>query len=227
MKLEILYQDNHLIAVNKTAGEPVQLAENQPSALNQSVAAYIRDKYHKKGNVYLATLHRLDQPSTGVVLFAKTSKAAARVSDMFQKKKIAKKYWLITRNLPPSEHGTLQHWLRKNQKNNKSAVFLKEQKHTKHALLNYRLVGQLEKHWAVEVDLKTGRHHQIRAQFAKIQCPIKGDVKYGDRRANPDRSICLHARSISFEHPVTQVHIAIQAPPPKESIWKAFMALEA
>lgn len=226
MKLEILYQDNHLIAVNKPVGEPVQPAPDTESVLNERVAAYLEQTYKKPGKAYLATLHRIDRPATGIVIFAKTSKAAARMSALFQKKEIEKRYWVIVKNLPPKNEDALEHRLVKNSKTNKSEVVRDKNKHGKQALLEYRLIGKLEKYWAVEVLLKTGRHHQIRAQFAKIGCPIKGDVKYGDRRANKDRGICLHARSLSFEHPVTQKQILIEAPPPlEESIWKGVLEI--
>ncbi|WMI64956.1 RluA family pseudouridine synthase [Aestuariibaculum sp. YM273] len=219
--LQVLYEDNHIIAVNKRAGDIVQGDKTGDKPLSDVVKAYIKDKYNKPGNVYLGVVHRLDRPTTGLVLFAKTSKALPRLNALFVSKDIHKTYWAIVKNQPPKPADTLINWLRKNPKNNKSTAFPKEVKDSKKAILHYETLKQLDNYFLLEVNLETGRHHQIRSQLSNIGCPIKGDLKYGFDRSNKDASIHLHARHITFEHPVKKEPISITAPLPNDPIWNA------
>ena len=189
--------------------------------LNDIVKDYIKDKYNKPGNVYLGTVHRLDRPTTGIVIFAKTSKVLPRLNKLLVDKKIAKTYWAIVKNKPNKEQGTLIHWLKKNPKNNKSTAYIKEIKDSKKAILHYEIIKTLDNYFLLEINLETGRHHQIRTQLASIGSPIKGDLKYGFDRSNKGGSISLHARQIQFTHPVSQENINIIAPLPKDAIWDA------
>ena len=216
-----LYEDNHIIIVNKRAGEIVQGDKTGDTPLSEMVKAYIKEKCHKPGDVFLGVVHRVDRPVSGVVLFARTSKALSRLSEMFRTRAIRKTYWAIVSNQPPQEEGTLTHWLTRNPKNNTSRAYDREVPNSKQAILDYRIIGHSNRYWLLEVDLHTGRHHQIRCQLAKIGCPIKGDLKYGAQRSNPDGSISLHARSIQFEHPVSHLPIDITAPVPDDNLWKA------
>ncbi len=219
--MEILYEDNHLIAVNKACGELVQGDKTGDRTLIDDIKAYIKDKYNKPGEVFLGVPHRLDRPTTGVVLFARTSKALARLNDMFKShNEIRKTYWAVTQQCPSVKEATLLNYLIRNEKQNKSFVAKEpfSQYHTakpQEAILRYKVIGHSERYHLLEVELQTGRHHQIRCQLAAIGCPIKGDLKYGAQRSNPDGSICLHARQISFIHPVSKQHIVITAPAPK------------
>ncbi len=219
--LQVLYEDNHIIAVNKRAGDIVQGDKTGDKPLSDVVKAYIKDKYNKPGNVYLGVVHRLDRPTTGLVLFAKTSKALPRLNALFVSKDIHKTYWAIVKNQPPKPADTLINWLRKNPKNNKSTAFPKEVKDSKKAILHYETLKQLDNYYLLEVNLETGRHHQIRSQLSNIGCPIKGDLKYGFDRSNKDASIHLHARHITFEHPVKKEPVSITAPLPNDPIWDA------
>ncbi|MBD0822532.1 RluA family pseudouridine synthase [Aestuariibaculum marinum] len=219
--LQILYEDNHIIAINKRAGDIVQGDKTGDKPLSDVVKAYIKDKYNKPGNVYLGVVHRLDRPTTGLVLFAKTSKALPRLNALFVSKDIHKTYWAIVKNQPPKPADTLINWLRKNPKNNKSTAFPKEVKDSKKAILHYETLKQLDNYFLLEVNLETGRHHQIRSQLSNIGCPIKGDLKYGFDRSNKDASIHLHARHITFEHPVKKEPISIIAPLPNDPVWNA------
>ena len=219
--LQILFEDNHLIVVNKRAGDIVQGDKTGDTPLSDVVKAYIKDKYNKLGSVYLGVVHRLDRPTTGIVIFAKTSKALSRLNKLFADKNISKTYWAIVKNKPKKEHDTLIHWLKKNPKNNKSTSFIKEVKDSKKAILHYTLLKKLDTYYLLEVNLETGRHHQIRSQLSSIGCPIKGDLKYGFDRSNKDASIHLHARHISFIHPVKKESIQITAPLPNDVIWNA------
>lgn len=220
--MEILYEDNHIIIVNKSPKEIVQGDKTGDQPLLDMVKDYLKEKYHKPGNVFCGVVHRLDRPTSGVVVFAKTSKALTRLNEMFKKGEIGKTYWAIVKDLPPRDEDTLVHYLIKNQKNNKSVAYDTEKPRSKKAVLHYKLVGRSQKYYLLEVKLETGRHHQIRCQLAKIGLPIRGDLKYGAPRSNPDGSISLHARNISFVHPVSKKIIDITAPVPDDPLWNAF-----
>lgn len=222
-RLEVIYEDNHIIAVNKQAGDLVQGDKTGDETLADDVKAYIKNKYKKPGDVFLGIVHRLDRPVSGVVLFARTSKALTRLNMMFQDKTIKKTYWAIVDKRPDNEEGHLEHYIKKNQEKNKSNLYDRERSGTKKAILNYRLILSFTNYHLLEVDLETGRHHQIRAQLARIGCHIKGDLKYGSKRSNPDAGISLHARSITFIHPVKKEPITITATPPDDNLWNEFM----
>ncbi|WP_139956691.1 RluA family pseudouridine synthase [Flavicella sediminum] len=219
--LDILFEDNHLIIVNKRTGDLVQGDKTGDAPLSDLLKAYIKEKYNKPGNVYLGVVHRLDRPTTGIVIFAKTSKALERLNKMLREKTIDKTYWAVVKNKPSQTEGTLINYLRKNPKNNKATVFNKETNDTKKAILHYKTLKTLDNYYLLEIDLETGRHHQIRAQLSNINCPIKGDLKYGFNRSNKDAGIHLHARKISFIHPVLKEKLTIEAPTPKDPIWDA------
>ena len=219
--LQILHEDNHIVVINKRAGDIVQGDKTGDIPLNEIVKLYIKDRYNKPGNVYLGTVHRLDRPTTGIVIFAKTSKALTRLNKMLVDKHITKTYWALVKSKPEKEQDTLIHWLKKNPKNNKSSSYLKEISNGKMAILHYEMLKKLDNYYLLEINLETGRHHQIRSQLASIGCPIKGDLKYGFDRSNKDASISLHARQIDFLHPVTKEKLNITAPLPKDAIWDA------
>ena len=219
--MEIIYEDNHLIAVNKTCHDIVQGDQTGDEPLSAMLKTWLKEKYNKPGNVFVGVTHRLDRPVTGVVLFAKTSKALSRMNELFRLGKVEKTYWAITKNSPREPESELKHWLVRNEKLNKSVAFDTERPDAKLAILYYRLIAKSERYCLLEIDLKTGRHHQIRAQLAKIGCPVKGDLKYGAERSNPDGGISLHARRLAFIHPVTQQHIEIIASVPEDNLWKA------
>ncbi|MBP5514905.1 MAG: RNA pseudouridine synthase [Bacteroidaceae bacterium] len=219
--MQTLYEDNHIIIVSKRAGEIVQGDKTGDTPLSETVKLYIKEKYQKPGEVFLGVVHRLDRPVSGIVLFARTSKALTRLSEMFRTRAVRKTYWAIVGNQPPQEEGTLTHWLTRNPKNNTARAYDKEVPNSKQAVLDYRVIARSERYWLLEIDLHTGRHHQIRCQLAKIGCPIKGDLKYGAPRSNPDGSISLHARRITLEHPVSHLQIDVTAPVPDDSLWQA------
>ncbi|WP_299536522.1 RluA family pseudouridine synthase [Ulvibacterium sp.] len=219
--LQILYEDNHIIAINKRPGDIVQGDKTQDVPLSEIIKNYIKKKYNKPGNVYLGVAHRLDRPTSGIVVFARTSKALTRLNKIFAEKKAKKTYWAVVKNPPKKKEGILSHWLRRNPKQNKSYAHEDEVKDGKKAILAYSIIRELDNHYLLEIDLKTGRHHQIRAQLAAIQSPIKGDLKYGFNRSNPNGSIHLHARQLSFIHPVSKEMLEFLAPPPSDSIWNA------
>jgi 23S rRNA pseudouridine1911/1915/1917 synthase len=219
--LQILYEDNHIIVINKRAGDIVQGDKTGDIPLSEIVKAYIKKTYNKPGSVYLGVVHRLDRPTTGIVMFAKTSKALSRLNKLFADKNITKTYWAVVKNKPKKHEDTLVHWLKKNPKNNKSYAYPKEIKDSKKAILHYKLIKSLNNYHVLEINLETGRHHQIRAQLSNIGSPIKGDLKYGFERSNTDASIHLHAKHISFLHPVKKEDIQITAPLPKDAIWDA------
>jgi|TARA_B100001059_G_scaffold56229_2_gene51211 23S rRNA pseudouridine1911/1915/1917 synthase len=219
--IEVLYEDNHIIAVNKKASDIVQGDKTGDKPLPEFVKDYIKKKYNKPGEVYLGVVHRLDRPVSGVVLFARTSKALSRLNEMFREKKVQKTYWAVVKNKPQNPSDTLIHFLLKNQAKNKSKAFSREGNHALRSELSYQLIKSLDKYHLIEVIPKTGRHHQIRVQLSKIGCPIKGDVKYGFDRTNKDKSIHLHARKIDFVHPVKKEPISITAPTPKDVLWNA------
>ncbi|WP_444324344.1 RluA family pseudouridine synthase [Paraprevotella clara] len=220
--MDVVYEDNHLIIVNKSSSEIVQGDKTGDKPLAEMVKEYIKQKYHKPGNVFLGVVHRLDRPVSGLVVFARTGKALARLNEMFRTKEVHKTYWAIVGNCPPTEEGELVHWLVRNEKQNKSYAYDKEKPEAKKAILDYKLIGRSERYFLLEVDLKTGRHHQIRCQLAKMGCPIKGDLKYGSPRSNPDGSICLHARRVRFVHPVSKQEIDVTAPVPEGNLWHSF-----
>jgi len=220
--MEVVYEDNHIIIINKASGEIVQGDKSGDTPLADLVKDYIKRKYNKPGNVFLGVVHRLDRPVSGLVVFARTSKALTRLNDMFRNGDIHKTYWAITRNRPPEEEATLTHWITRNTQQNKSYAADREKPNSKKAMLRYRLIGCTDNYHLLEVQLMTGRHHQIRCQLAHIGCPIKGDLKYGAQRSNPDGSICLHARRVEFVHPVTKQTIVAEAPLPTLPPWNAF-----
>jgi len=222
--LAILFEDNHLIAVNKPSGILVQGDKTGDLCLADMVKLYLKDKYQKPGNVFAGVSHRIDRPVSGVVVLAKTSKALERLNLLFKERRVQKTYWAVVKNLPNPPQATLVHYLIKNEQTNKTKAFLTEKKQTKRAELSYRLLAASNTLYLLEVLPLTGRHHQIRAQLAAIGCPIKGDVKYGFDRPNPDASIHLHARSLSLEHPVQKTPLTITAPIPDEKIWNLFAA---
>ena len=223
--MTVLYEDNHIIAVNKTCNEIVQGDKTGDTPLSETVKAYIKVKYNKPGEVFLGVTHRLDRPTSGVVLFARTSKALARLNEMFKShEQIKKTYWAIVQGAPKQPEARLENWLVKNETQNKSYIVKPYTKDAKQAILNYKTLVRGENYTLLEVDLETGRHHQIRCQLAAIGCPIKGDLKYGAKRSNPDGGICLHARQIAFIHPVTKEPICITAPTPEDSLWQQLSA---
>lgn len=221
--MNVIYEDNHIILVNKASSEIVQGDKTGDIPLSETVKQYIKEKYHKPGNVFLGVTHRLDRPVSGLVLFARTSKALSRLNEMFKSKEIKKTYWAIVKNQPPALAGELVHWLVRNEKQNKSYAYDREVKDSKKAILDYKVIGRSEHYYLLEINLQTGRHHQIRCQLAKMGCPIKGDLKYGAQRSNPDGSICLHARRIEFVHPVSKEKMSFEAPVPESALWKSFL----
>ncbi len=218
--LQVLYEDNHLIVVNKRVGDIVQGDETGDKPLCDVVKEYIKEKYSKPGAVFLGVVHRLDRPTSGIVLFAKTSKALTRLNDLFKNRETQKTYWAVVKNQPPKESDTLIHYLTRSPKNNTSKAHLKEVKDSKQAILDYKIIQKLNSYFALEINLYTGRHHQIRCQLSAIGCPIKGDLKYGFDRSNPNGGIHLHARKLVLNHPVTKDELKIVAPVPDDIIWK-------
>lgn len=221
-KVEVLYEDNHIIIVNKAPSEIVQGDKTGDKPLCDIVKEYLKEKYNKPGNVFCGVVHRLDRPVSGVVVFAKTSKALARLNDMFREKDVQKTYWAIVASRPPHDKAVLENYLVRNEKMNKSFAYNREVPSSKRAVLDYELIAHSERYFLLEVHLHTGRHHQIRCQLAKMGCPIKGDLKYGAKRSNPDGSISLHARSVRFIHPVSKQEIYVEAPVPQDRLWQSF-----
>lgn len=219
--IQVLFEDNHLIAVNKKPSDIVQGDKTGDVPLSEHVKEYIRQKYGKPGDAYLGVIHRLDRPVSGIVLFAKTSKALSRMNESFRERDVQKTYWAVVASRPPQESGTLVHWLRKNEAANKSFASDKEVNGALRSELSYKLIASSDRYFLLEVLPLTGRHHQIRVQLAAMGCIIKGDLKYGARRSNPDASIHLHARKLEFTHPVKKEPVTIIAPPPEENLWKA------
>lgn len=218
--MTVLYEDNHIIAVNKTCNEIVQGDKTGDTPLSETVKAYIKAKYNKPGEVFLGVTHRLDRPTSGVVLFARTSKALTRLNEMFKShEQIRKTYWAIVQGAPTQPEARLENWLIRNEKQNKSNIAKPGAKDAKQAVLSYKTLVKGEHYSLLEINLETGRHHQIRCQLAAIGCPVKGDLKYGAKRSNPDGGICLHARQIAFVHPVSKQDICIVAPVPEDDIW--------
>ncbi len=223
--MTVVYEDNHIIIVNKTASEIVQGDKTGDTPLSETVKQYLKEKYAKPGNVFIGVTHRLDRPVSGLVVFAKTSKALTRLNEMFRGSEVQKTYWAVVKNRPSQVEGELVHYLVRNEKQNKSYAYDAERPGSKKAVLHYRLIGRSQNYFLLEVDLKTGRHHQIRCQLAKMGCPIKGDLKYGFPRSNPDGSICLHARRVRFIHPVSKQLIDVEAPLPSGNLWNGFELL--
>ncbi|MFS4447181.1 RluA family pseudouridine synthase [Maribacter sp. 2307UL18-2] len=219
--LQVLYEDNHLIAINKRPGDIVQGDKTGDVPLSEWVKRYLKKKYNKPGNVFLGVTHRLDRPTSGIVVFAKTSKALPRLNKLFAEKQARKTYWALVKNAPPQKEDTLTHWMKRNTKQNKSYAHPKEVIDSKKAILDYRLIQKLDTFYLLEINLKTGRHHQIRAQLSAIGCPIKGDLKYGFDRSNKNGSIHLHARRLSFIHPVKKETLTLTAPLPQDPLWNA------
>lgn len=220
--MTVVYEDNHIVVVNKTSSEIVQGDKTGDTPLSEMVKQYLKEKYNKPGNVFIGVTHRLDRPVSGLVVFAKTSKALPRLNEMFRNGEVKKTYWAIVKECPKETEGELVHYLVRNEKQNKSYAYDKEVKNSKKAVLHYKLIGHSQNYYLLEVDLKTGRHHQIRCQLAKMGCPIKGDLKYGSPRSNPDGSICLHARTVQFVHPVSKEMIRLTAPIPEGNLWNGF-----
>ena len=220
--MNVLYEDNHIIVINKAAGEIVQGDKTGDKSLCDTMKAFLKEKYAKPGNVFVGLPHRLDRPVSGVVVFAKTSKALERLNTMFRDGAVKKIYWAITKGCPIPGEGEINSWILRNEKMNKSFSYPKEVKGSKHALLYYRHIAASQNYNLIEVELKTGRHHQIRCQLSSIGCPIKGDLKYGSKRSNPDGSISLHARYIEFIHPVSKELIQVTAPLPQGNLWAGF-----
>jgi 23S rRNA pseudouridine1911/1915/1917 synthase len=219
--LQVLFEDNHIVIVNKRAGDITQGDKTGDKPLSEVVKEYIKDKYNKPGDVFLGVVHRLDRPTSGIIIFARTSKSLERLNKMLRDKTIHKTYWAVVKKHPKKEKDTLINYLRKNPKNNKSTAYTKEIEGSKKAVLHYTVLKKLDNYSLIEIDLETGRHHQIRTQLSNIGSPIKGDLKYGFDRSNKDGSIHLHARKIKFTHPVSKELINITAPTPKEVIWNA------
>jgi 23S rRNA pseudouridine1911/1915/1917 synthase len=222
-QLDVLYEDNHIIAINKRPSDIVQGDKTGDTPLSDFVKQYVKERYQKPGDVFIGTVHRIDRPVSGIVLFARTSKALARLNQMFQTKEIQKTYWAVVKNRPPAESGTLIHYLKKNEAKNMSRAFEKEQNGALRSELNYKIISTSDNYYLLEITPLTGRHHQIRVQLASMGCPIKGDLKYGFNRSNKDASIHLHARKIEFIHPVKKEPVVIIAPPPNEVLWNEFM----
>ena len=225
IKRTVLYEDNHLLIVNKDAGEIVQGDKTGDTPLSEKAKLYIKEKYNKPGKVYLGVVHRLDRPTSGALIFARTDKALSRLNKMLREHEIKKTYWVIVEKAPAIREGQLNNYLKKNPKNNKSYVVSKNTSGALEASLSYKHLASSDKYHLLEVKLHTGRHHQIRVQLSHISCIIKGDLKYGAKRSNPDASISLHARYLEFIHPVKKEKMTITAPVPKEALWLFFEKL--
>ncbi len=219
--LQVLHEDNHIIVINKRVGDLVQGDKTGDKPLSEIVKEYIKEKYNKPGEVFLGVVHRLDRPTTGIVVFAKTSKALTRLNELFSKRETQKTYWAVVKNKPPKSEDNLVHFLKRNEKSNSSKAHIKEVPDSKRASLDYKIIKELNNYFALEINLHTGRHHQIRSQLSAIGCPIKGDLKYGFERSNPDGGIHLHAQKLAFIHPVTKEELVLLAPTPNEVIWNS------
>ena len=220
--MQVLYEDNHIIIVDKQSGEIVQGDKTGDKPLSETIKEWIKQKYAKPGNVFLGVVHRLDRPVSGIVVFAKTSKALSRLNNMFRNGEVRKTYWAMVQTAPNMPEATLTNWLVRNEKQNKSYVYNNEMPNAKQAILKYKTIGQTEHYTLLEVNLLTGRHHQIRCQLAAMGCPIKGDLKYGARRSNPDGSISLLSHKVEFIHPVSKQKIVVVSPLPTEKVWDNF-----
>lgn len=220
--LNIIFEDNHVIVVNKKASEIVQGDKTGDETMPDRIKSYLKEKYQKPGNVFCGVVHRLDRPTSGAVVFARTSKALERLNEQFREKETNKVYWAIVESKPAQDSGTLVHYLKKNEKQNKSYATVDEVSGSKKAILHYKLIGSSDKYFLLEIELETGRHHQIRVQLSTIGCRIKGDVKYGAKRPNPDGSISLHARTLEFNHPTSKETLKFTAPVPNDPLWLFF-----
>jgi len=221
--MTVIFEDNHLLVVSKAAGELVQVDKNSDTSLEVELKKWLKLKYDKPGNVFLGVTHRLDRPVSGLVIFAKTSKALTRLNEMFKNGEVSKTYWAIVKNAPPADEGLLEDYIYRNEKQNKSFVCRPDKVGAKKALLKYRTIGKSENYYLLEIELLTGRHHQIRCQLSAMGCPIKGDLKYGSQRSNPDGSISLHSRRVVFKHPVGGQIVDLLAPlPGNDKIWEFF-----
>ena len=218
--MRVVYEDNHIIIVYKESGEIVQGDKTGDTPLSDIVKDYIKEKYQKPGNVFLGVVHRLDRPVSGLVVFARTSKALSRLNEMFRTGEVHKTYWAITKNMPAIEEGRLEHWLVRNERQNKSYAYAKEKPGAKKDVLEYKMIGRTDNYSLLEVRLLTGRHHQIRCQLAAMGCPIKGDLKYGAQRSNPDGSISLLSHRVEFVHPVSKERIDVTSPVPSDNLWQ-------
>lgn len=225
MDPEILFEDNHIIVVNKKSSELVQSDHTGDESLDVRIKQYLKHKYNKPGNIFLGVVHRIDRPVSGIVVFAKTSKALTRMNNIFRERDVRKVYWAIVKSYPTEESATLNHFLIRNRKQNKSYAYDHQKPGSKKATLSYQLKAKSKSYYFLQVELFTGRHHQIRSQLSKIGCPIKGDLKYGSKRSNPDGSICLHARQLEFTHPVKQTNIKIISNPPEDVLWDEFTSV--
>lgn len=224
--MEVLYEDNHLIIVSKRAGEIVQGDKTGDTPLSETIKLYIKEKYQKPGEVFIGVVHRLDRPVSGVICFARTSKGLSRMNQLFaQDHRVGKTYLALSATPPPHSEGTLTHWLTRDTERNKAKAYDHEVPGSKKAVLDYKLLGKTDRYYLLEVRLRTGRHHQIRCQLAKMGCPIRGDLKYGAPRSNPDGSISLHAHRLAFEHPVSHLQIDVKAPLPQENVWQSVQKL--
>jgi 23S rRNA pseudouridine1911/1915/1917 synthase len=224
--IDILYEDNHIIAVCKKASDLSQGDRSGDESLDTQLKKYIAKKYNKPGEVFLGVVHRLDRPVSGVILYARTSKALERLNEMFRTREVKKIYWAIVKERPPEDEATIRHFMKRNEKQNKSYTYDQEVKESKEASLTYKIIGHSDRYYLLEIELHTGRHHQIRAQLAAIGCPVKGDLKYGFPRSNDDGGISLHSRYLEFIHPVKKEKLSITAPIPKGDIWNAFKGLQ-
>ena len=221
--INVLFEDNHIIIINKEAGDLVQGDSTGDETILDKIKSYLKKKYKKPGKVFLGLVHRIDRPTSGIVICAKTSKALSRLNEQFKERSVQKKYWAIVKNPFSIKPGTLTNWIAKNSKLNKSFVFEKKNSRTKKAILNFKIYKKIQNYTLLEIILKTGRHHQIRVQLSNIGYPIVGDLKYGAKRSNPDASISLHSAELSFEHPVRKELIQIKANAPKKHLWNAFL----
>lgn len=221
-QLEVLHEDNHTIVINKKTSDIVQGDKTGDEPLPDRIKSYLKEKFNKPGNVFCGVVHRLDRPTSGALVFARTSKALSRLNEQFKKHEPSKIYWAIVEKAPAKKQDKLVHYLQKNEKQNKSYVVKSANKNAKEAILQYQLIASSDNYHLLEIELETGRHHQIRCQLANIGCNIKGDLKYGASRSNKDGSICLHARSLSFSHPTTKEQINVVAPLPKDNLWNYF-----
>lgn len=219
-----VYEDNHIIIVYKNSGEIVQGDKTGDEPLSETVKKYIKEKYQKPGNVFLGVVHRLDRPVSGLVVFAKTSKALTRLNKMFRDGEVHKTYWAITKDAPKESEGMLTDWLVRNEKQNKSYAYSHEVPNSKKAILQYKVIAHTDNYNLLEINLMTGRHHQIRCQLANMGCPIKGDLKYGAKRSNPDGSISLLSHHVELAHPVSKELISIDSPVPDDNLWKAWLS---
>ena len=222
--IKVIYEDNHLIAVNKKPGQLVQGDRTGDASLDKLIRDYLKVKYSKPGKVFLGVVHRIDRPASGVVVFARTGKALSRMNELFREKRVIKSYWCIVKEIPEPEKGTLHHYLKKNEKQNKSYVYSRQVPGSREAILSYNLKSRSDQYYLLHVNLHTGRHHQIRCQFAHSGWPVKGDLKYGFARSNKDGSISLHARELTFTHPVTKTSLTLLADAPEDPLWNAITA---